>query len=332
MENLETRTVLVTGANGGLGRETIKLLVKNGFGKVIMACRSQSKANAARDEILAETGAKPESVITFGGYDMNNPEAIRAAISALPKDTLIDTVFLGAGGVVFEKDYQTIQWNGLTIEKTIFQNVVGGHIVLSELVHRNLLADGARVIVAGGEGARGIPGMMEIPKFSDANDLRRYVLGDFAGRKKYNPMNAIGVSKLISALWVRKVSKLMADKMEIVWFSPGLTYGTSGTSGLPPTMNWFVQKVVFGAMGLLGKAQNPQQGASKFADCIEGKIGKNGDLIASPQGKSIGDLVDQGPMNPAFDDDKLHAEFWAILEEVCGPFGEQQDAVLEYVK
>ncbi len=329
MNKLSAKTILVTGANGGLCKETTKLLVKDGFGKVILACRSQGKADAVREEIISETGADQASIISLGGFDMNDPDAIRTAVDALPKDTSIDTVFLGAGGVIFEKDYQTIEWNGFKIEKTIFQNVVGGHITLSELVSRNLLAEGVRVVVAGGEGARGIPGMVEKPELIDVAELRRYVLGDFTGRKKYNPMDAIGMSKLISALWVRRLSKLHASDMEVVWFSPGLTYGTSGTGGLPPIMDWFVQKIVFGAMSLLGKAQSPQQGARKFVNCIEGRIGKNGDLNASPEGKSLGELVDQSPMNPAFDDENFHIALWFMLEEICGPFGEKTSPEME---
>ena len=47
--DLRSKTVIVTGANIGIGKETVKILVKNGC-KVFMACRSETKANAAKKE------------------------------------------------------------------------------------------------------------------------------------------------------------------------------------------------------------------------------------------------------------------------------------------
>ena len=315
------RTVFATGANGGLGRETVKCLVEDGVGKVVMACRSQERAEEAREQIMSEVEKGHDTaIVALGGYDMTDPEAICEAVEALPRDLRFDTVFLGSGGVVFDKTYQTVAWNGKDIEKTVFQNVIGGHVVLSHLIRRNLLVPGTRVVVAGGEGARGIPGMIANPDFQTPNEIREYVFSDFSSRPKYNPMDAIGISKLLSALWVRKIARFEDLELEIVWFSPGLTSGTSGTAGLPPLQEWFMQSVVFGVLGWLGKAQGPRAGGRKFADCIEGKIGKNGDLIASPKGKTLGALVDQSSMNSAFNDHAMQDEVWALLEEVCGPF------------
>ncbi len=57
---------------------------------------------------------------------------------------------------------------------------------------------------------------------------------------------------------------------------------------------------MFPIMGLLGKVQSPEAGARKNADCIEGQIGKSGDLLGAPEGVAIGELVNQKPMHPGF--------------------------------
>ena len=77
--------------------------------------------------------------------------------------------------------------------------------------------------------------------------------------------------------------------------------------------------------GILRKAQSPTQGARKYADCLEGKIGGSGDVIGAPRRKTLGALVDQKPMNSAFTDVALREEFWSILEELGGPFGTKKD-------
>lgn len=51
--SLDGRLALVTGANIGLGLETVRALASKGA-TVVMACRSSSKANAARSKLLDE--------------------------------------------------------------------------------------------------------------------------------------------------------------------------------------------------------------------------------------------------------------------------------------
>ena len=52
----EGRTIIVTGANTGLGYETTITLAKKGA-KVIMACRNLSKAKTAKKIEKANTGS-----------------------------------------------------------------------------------------------------------------------------------------------------------------------------------------------------------------------------------------------------------------------------------
>ena len=71
-------------------------------------------------------------------------------------------------------------------------------------------------------------------------------------------------------------------------------------------------------MVLLGKAQTAAQGGRKFADCLQGKIGGNGDLIGAPEGKALGTLQDQKPMNASLTNKALREAVWQMTAEICG--------------
>ena len=318
MNNKNKQTnVFITGANGGLATETIKWLIQDGYQDITMAARSQVKAEQAREEILADVDGDQVPVLTpIGGFDMTNPTSIEEAIEALPRDKQYDVIFLQAGGAVFTPDYQTVKVGGRTFERTIFQNVLGGHVTLALLRKYDLIAPGARVVAAGGEGARGLPPIIEKPHFASAQTLREYVTGDFSHAKAYNPMNAIGVSKFMLALWVQKMAAQEDNDFSTMWFSPGFTYGTKGLDTLPNPRRWIMKNIGFKVFALLGKAQSSRDGARKYANVLEGKIGKNGEVIGAPEGQGIGELMDQIPMNAALSNADLLDEFWAIANEV----------------
>jgi len=319
MSEYSNKSVFITGANGGMGVEVCRYLVEDGFGHITMACRTEGKATAAMAEVRKTTNGSATDVTTAAGFDMTDPAAIEAAVDALPADRPFDVVFLQAGGVVYGKDWKSVTWNGVSVERTVFQNVVGAHVTLSRLMHRGLVKPGARVVIAGGEGARGIPGLIGKPEFASADDFVNYALVADPSRP-YVDMDAMGVSKFAGALWSQKVAQLLEDQMDVVWFTPGFTAGTKGLKGVGAFKQWMFENIGFPVMVALGKAQSAKQGARKFADSLEGKVGKNGDVIGAPEGTALGAYTDQKPMNPGLTDPAIRDAFWNILEEVTGPF------------
>lgn len=67
MNNNNQKSVFVTGANGGLGMETCKLLVQRGFSHLTMACRTDEKAQQAKKEVEVATGGG-QGVKVPGGF------------------------------------------------------------------------------------------------------------------------------------------------------------------------------------------------------------------------------------------------------------------------
>ena len=78
MGDLDHRTVLVTGANTGIGRATARVLAARGA-KVFLACRSEAKTRLVIDEISAQTG---NTHLEFLPLDLGDLSSVRACASA----------------------------------------------------------------------------------------------------------------------------------------------------------------------------------------------------------------------------------------------------------
>ena len=73
--DLRGTTALVTGSNSGIGRETARELARKGAW-VVMACRSEAKANAAIEDIRATV---PEAQVEFLQVDLSDLDSVKAA-------------------------------------------------------------------------------------------------------------------------------------------------------------------------------------------------------------------------------------------------------------
>ena len=72
---LEGKVAVVTGANAGIGRAVATDLARRGA-KVILACRDQARAEAARVEIIRDSGTKQEMVV-FMKLDLASFKSVR---------------------------------------------------------------------------------------------------------------------------------------------------------------------------------------------------------------------------------------------------------------
>ena len=74
-------SVLITGANAGLGREAARqLAARNGIEKIYLACRNLEKAEAAKTALEAETGNRIFEIIIM---DVSDPSSGREAVAGM---------------------------------------------------------------------------------------------------------------------------------------------------------------------------------------------------------------------------------------------------------
>ncbi|KAL8729325.1 MAG: hypothetical protein Q9166_004822 [cf. Caloplaca sp. 2 TL-2023] len=115
------RTVLVTGANCGLGFEAALKFVALGASTVILACRTPAKGEEAKQQIEERTGCRKD-VMKVMQVDMSSYDSIRQFVAKLQKDVNegLDVALLNAGVVQFDYQVSHEGW-----EQTLQVNVLG---------------------------------------------------------------------------------------------------------------------------------------------------------------------------------------------------------------
>jgi short-subunit dehydrogenase len=89
------KSILITGANGGIGKDTARqLALLESTEKVYLACRNEDKAKAAKKELEEVTGKSVFEIIIM---DVSNIESVRTAVSGLKEP--IDALIMNAGGM-----------------------------------------------------------------------------------------------------------------------------------------------------------------------------------------------------------------------------------------
>jgi NAD(P)-dependent dehydrogenase (short-subunit alcohol dehydrogenase family) len=115
--DLSNQTIIVTGANSGLGFEASLHLSRLGVGKLILAVRTPAKGEEARTKILAST-KQPQSSIEVWPIDMDSYDSIKAFAARASKLPRLDGVLANAG--IMTDKFALSEGN----EKTLNVNVI----------------------------------------------------------------------------------------------------------------------------------------------------------------------------------------------------------------
>jgi NAD(P)-dependent dehydrogenase (short-subunit alcohol dehydrogenase family) len=296
MPNYTGKVALITGANSGFGYETAAQLTEAGYDKVILACRTHAKANAARQELLVRTGRD-----VFESLAIDTAEPISAAAAAedlVQRGRRIDLLVLNAG--MGARDLTT---NSDGVDLVYASTLVGHHVLTARLLNEDLLAPDARIVIAGSEAARSdLPGMsMTVEDFRALADASRggdlpaamvtATRGDTPG--PYNVNNAYATAKAMVAWWAAALSRRLPGGMAVFSVSPGAAPAT----GFARNMPWLMRAVMMPMMRLLGPvfgiSGSIEDGARRYSDAATWDADDSGSFLASPPGKMVGPMLRQ---------------------------------------
>ncbi|KAF7594140.1 hypothetical protein BBP40_009989 [Aspergillus hancockii] len=122
-----SKTVIVTGASSGLGKEAAQHIVRLGASKVILGCRNTSKGNNAKREIEATLRCSPD-IIEVWELDIETPASIAEFVEKTSKLRRLDVLISNAG-------IQTIEYHiSYGTERTLAVNVIGTFLLALQLI------------------------------------------------------------------------------------------------------------------------------------------------------------------------------------------------------
>lgn len=254
-------TVLITGANSGLGFEAARQLAhKDGISKVILACRDKGRAEEALRQLEASTGKKIFEILLV---DVGNIESCRQAAESL--ENPVDAIILNAGGGGGTAPTQLTK-DGVMF---IFAINVLGHVQFTnQLINKNKLTTGGSVMYVASFAARGAPevgaGRPPIENGS-IEEWTSVVNGEkFSENKNYTDI--YGSVKLMGALWTMSMAREHSDK-RFITVDPGMARGTSGTASLPWHQRWVMESAMW-VMQKIGRAHSVDVGAKRYVDVL----------------------------------------------------------------
>jgi NAD(P)-dependent dehydrogenase (short-subunit alcohol dehydrogenase family) len=227
------RTVVITGANVGIGFATAKFLAASADWHVVLACRSESKANAA---IGALRLAHPASRISFVPLDLFSLSSVRRVPAALAAMQIapLSGLILNAGGINVKA--KSLEFTEDGFERTFQLNFLGHFLLANLLVER--LTTPARIICVSSDlhdPAATRMGRIAPPRYGPVEDLARGI-GTAA---KLQPMARYGTAKMYAMMTAyefdRKLRQ-MGKPVTVNSWSPGVVPTTQAGRDMNPIM------------------------------------------------------------------------------------------------
>jgi len=289
--DLTGKTIVVTGANTGLGYESVKAFARNGA-NVVMACRSVEKGEAARKQIVRLI---PSSIIQVMQLDLADIKSIHHFAATFRESHAHLDVLLNNAAVMMVP---------YSLTKDGFESQMGtnhlGHFALTGILLDVLKkSPGARVVNVSSLSHK--QGMMDFDNLL------------FENGKDFSPMKAYGRSKLANLLFTYELQRFFeSNQIDCLSVAahPGIA-NTNNPTKMDRNLLMKVYKISFSyiiqspAMGAL-----PEIRASVDLNVKSGQIYGPGGML-----ELSGNPVLVQPKRTALDIENAH-KLWTVSEKL----------------
>src|SRR3989475_9019635 len=210
--NIEDRVLLVTGANSGIGNATALGLARLG-GTVVMACRSATRGEAARQDIVRDSG---NSKVYLEIVDLASEDSTRSFAEEFKRKYPRLDVLINNAGVY--TPHREVTPDGL--ERTFEVNYLSGFLLTHLLLDLLKKSAPSRIVNVS----------------SSAHSGGTIHFEDLQGEQRYGGFSAYGQSKLANVLFTPELARGLAGTgVTVNTCHPGVirtNLGMGGTSAV----------------------------------------------------------------------------------------------------
>uniref|UniRef100_A0A8C4QDE2 Retinol dehydrogenase 14b n=1 Tax=Eptatretus burgeri TaxID=7764 RepID=A0A8C4QDE2_EPTBU len=277
------RTVLVTGANSGIGRATVVALARQGA-RVLLACRDKDAANQVIEEIRQDM---PDAKLVFKHLDLASISSIRTFCDeVVHEEPRLDVLVNNAG--VFRCPYAKTE-EGFEMQFGVNHL---GHFLLT-----NLLLDLLK---------RSAPSRVVVVS-SKLYKRGRINFEDLNSERDYDPAFAYARSKLANLMFCRELSKrLEGTEVTVNALHPGMVRTNLGRHVNIPLLARPLFHLISWSL-----FRTPEEGARTVIY-----------LASSPEVRGLSGLYfgdcKQEELLPIATDDAVARKLWEVSENVVG--------------
>ena len=282
MGHMEGTTVLITGANSGVGLATALGLAERGAA-IIMVCRDPGRGRSARETVAtAATGPAPTLLVA----DLSSQGAIHALAGEVRARFAKIDVLINNAGAMFARRELTADG----IEKTFAINHLAPFLLTNLLLDRVQAAPAGRIVTVASE-----------------SHSSRIDFANLQGERHYNFFGAYNRSKLGNILFTYELARrLESTGVTANCLSPGPTATAFGDnmSGLPGLFPRLMKRIPF-------FLASPEQGArtSIYVASAPDLAGVSGRFFLRGRERRT---------KPITYNAEVAARLWSVSEQLCG--------------
>lgn len=189
---MNNKTIMITGANSGIGLRAAEGLAKQGH-TVVMVCRNQARGESARQQVIKASGNQTVDLIIG---DLSSQQSIHQAVETFNnRHTHLDVLINNAAN--FDLTQKTVTLTDDGYEAIFATNHLGSFLLTNLLLDTLKASPSARIINIASKGLLAYP-FLKI----DFNNLD--------GQKKYSPTWAYYHSKLAQIIFTLDLAQKFA--------------------------------------------------------------------------------------------------------------------------
>jgi NAD(P)-dependent dehydrogenase (short-subunit alcohol dehydrogenase family) len=283
------KTIVVTGANSGIGYEAARLFAGKSA-HVIIACRNKTKGNAAADKIRGEV---EDASVDVRELDLANLSSVRDFAAAFDRDHGALHVLCNNAGVMAVPQSTTADG----FEMQLGTNHLG-HFALTGLLMNKMLAT---------------PGSRVVSVTSAVHHVGKINFGDLQSERSYSPWPAYAQSKLANLLFAYELNRqLRATNANTISLAchPGYSatnlQSHTGSNLMTRMMAWSNETI----------AQTATMGAMPTVFAATAPDAQGGDIIGPDGFMEISGYPVKSKSSKRSHDRNAQAELWRRSEEL----------------